>query len=400
MDIKEFIQFHIDNETYNNIAEGFVKSEYVVHNNEYALFIKQILNKLSNENKYYNLLQSGGLSTHDTTENKKISFCTEFNIFISNIIGLIGFDISKYLLILFGSRVIINNLIQNILSCESYNDIKTNINLLSNFMNLNNYSVFHLNKEFINKIKNNKDKDSIEYYNYEIDDSSCKLLFDYLLSHLNMRLTCENTIIFNSDKQYYYNTLTDMMNNLIINEYDINCVDELIINLGKYNICYDNSFIKMFEILHNESYADIPYELWEKYNPTIQYLTNDLDIDVNNICNILDKYYRKIFNDTYEVVFNDIGNKIANIKLTNKMYISLVNITISLLVNISIHLSNNQFINMYFGKSTRIQFVQLYDTIINCTPRNMQFSKSQRTILHYILLSDKIIKDSYDLISK
>ena len=166
------------------------------------------------------------------------------------------------------------------------------------------------------------------------------------------------------------------------------------------NVCYDKSFIKMFEILYKESFADIPHELWSAYKPHIKYVENELKLDIkcSKFLTNFNKYYHKVYDETLKSVMEVIPpDDVLKIDITDKMYELMSDITFNLYVNISKKIACNQLTYAYFGKSTRIQFIQMFQALMDCSPRLYTFSKSQRMTLHYILLSKKVINDSISI---
>lgn len=413
MDLKEFLIQHNNNNTLDFIISGFQKSQYVENFNELTNFVKTILNKLMSDNEkqhVYNQLQSGGLAIHTTESendiNKKQSFCTDFNMMISNILGLLGFEFSKYLFIIFGAKLFIKRLIEDINNTTTYENILSLVMLISNFMSLGNSqnSVFIIDEKYLNEkykhiISNNKE--TINYYSSESNHSSCFVIIQHILNDINMHIKIENIVSFNDDRELWYTMLKDVIDHTYTITYFVNNINDLIINLNKFNICYDNSFLKMFEILYNESYADIPHEFWNSYRPHVEYIEHELKLEVktSKFLNIIVNYFHKIFDDTYKIASEDLNDSILKVEVTHEMYDLLANIVLNLFINIARKISNNQLIYAYFGKSTRIQFIQVFQAIIDCAPRLHVFSQSQRAILHYILLSDKVLNESLKNIS-
>lgn len=418
MDLKQFILIHEKNGTLDYVSGGFQKSQYVENSNDTANLIKLILNKLISDNdkqKIYNQLQSGGLANHITQNknevSKKQSFCTEFNLMVSNIIGLLGFEFSKYLFVLFGAKHFIRKLVEDLKYANSYDDIDMIVRYIKNLINLgsekaNGSLPIKIDDEFsLDDYINTPgyQEETIDYFSASNQLTTEEILFEWMLKDIKMHIKSENIVTFGEDKARWYDILSDMIDHLKLGTYVINDVNDLIINLGKFNTCYDKSFIKMFEILYTESFADIPYEFWSSYKPHVIYIEKELKLDVKcgKYISNFSKYFHKIYDDTLKSSIDALGNDdVLKINVTDSMYELLSDITLNLFLNISRKISNNQLIYAYFGKSTRIQFIQVFQALMDCAPRMHIFSPSQRAMMHYILLGNKVLSDSIKLVKE
>ena len=221
----------------------------------------------------------------------------------------------------------------------------------------------------------------------------------------------DNILMFYEDRDNIVDLLRTMLRYIIYGKYYVNNVDDLVINLGCNGFVYDKSFLKMFEIFFKESFADIPFELWqgvfdpncpdmsiENFNPPYaQYIKNELkmDIKIDKYIDTFVKYFSKIYVETVQCVHEKLNkDSMLGIVVTNECYAMLAHITFNLLVNLSKRIANEQVTLTFFNKSSRIQFKQVFSALMDCTPHNMLFSCSQRMMLHYILLSRKVLHES------
>ena len=416
MDLKQFILAHKHNNTLDLIIDGFEKSSFVEPNSDTSVLVKSILNVLiSNEDgdkqKIYNQLQSGGLAntrTGKTEISKKQSFCTEFNQMIINILGLLGYEFSKYLFVLMGAKCMINQEIKEITKAQNYESILKHILYIKNFLNLgvddypDNKAIeppINIEQEFFDDYESFSREISDETQNYlEIEiNSPINTFFDKLINEIKRLIKSENILAFEDNRLEWSQMLEEMASHLILGHYQINTIDDLCLNLGTNIVCYDKSFIKMFEILYKESFADIPYELWSSYKPHVKYIENELKLDIkcSKYLTNFNKYFHKIYDETLKSTSEVLSaDDMLKIDISDKMYELLSDITFNLYVNISKKIACNQLTYAYFGKSTRIQFIQMFQALMDCSPRLYGFSKSQRMTIHYILLSKKVINDS------
>lgn len=422
MDLKRFIIVHKTNNTLDSVVDGFEKSSFVEPNSDIFSLVKSILNNLitdeeNDKQRIYTQLQSGGLAgpkskaTKKETS-KKQSYCTEFNQMISNILGLIGSEFSKYLFIYMGIKHLITKEIEIISTAQDYETILKHVIYIKNFMNLGDYedytnldsnseSPIELNPSFYNRYNISMTRDSLNerqnYLDMEVKLNQKNLFFNQLIKNIRLLIKSENVLSFESDRAEWTTMLHDMVKNVTLHTYTINNIDDLCINLSDKNIGYDKSFIKMFEILYKESFADIPYELWDSYKPHIIFIENELKLDIKSSKYLasFNNYFHKIYEETLKSVSEVFDRKdILQVKITDVMYELLSDITFNLFINISKKIANNQITQAYFGKSTRIQFIQMFQAISECCPRLSSFSKSQRMMLHYILLGHKLLVES------
>lgn len=421
MNLVEFITIHQQAGTIEYIRQGYQRSQFIGSMPELAKLMKDILSKLlkdSDRQKIYNQLQSGGLPTNisaqsKTDTGKRQSFCAEFGIMINNIVGLLGFELSKYLMLLFGIKHFMNKILKEINTCTTYEDIGTYINYLRNIFMLgtNNAATSNpigLNADFdmsrYSSILNGTIpvKGGINYFNMNVNITPGEAIFTWMLKYIDSHIKNENVISFNEDRSMFYGIISDMIDHLSLNTYTVTDVNELIINLGRFNVCYDKSFIKMFELLYQEGFSDIPPELRRNYKPHVVYVENDLDHELKCDKHLiaLNKYYRDIYDNTLKCVMETMGNECLNVDIHDDVYDMLANITLNLFVCMCRKIYNNQLIYGFFGKSTRIQFIQVFQAFMDCVPRYYTLSKSQRTVVHYILLSDKIISESIDSVNR
>lgn len=408
MDLRRFILLHIKNKTVGNIKDGFEKSSFVDCALDASKLLKDILTKMLSEDgarqKIYNQLQSGGLATTKPikNDNKKQSFCTEFNQMINNLFGLLGFEFSKYLFILFGAHIIIKQHIEDISTSNTYEEILDHINKIYNFMILGESSneeipsaAIHTSKIFVKQIG-----DSTSNQNYAlitIQTNPIHAFFTEMINDVKKLLSANNIIMFDDNKLHLYEQLSDLYDSIEIESYEINTVDDLCINLGSRNIGYDRSFLKMFEILYKESFADIPHELWNDYKPHLYYVENELKLDAkcSKYLSSFMAYYKHIYDETLKSVQEKIPQKhILKVNVTDKCYELLADISFNMLVNMAKKIACNQISYVYFGKSARVQFIQIFQSVLDCTPRLYSFTKSQREILHYVLLPRKILVEA------
>lgn len=429
MDLKKFIKYHEVNKSLDSIVDGFERSSFVDSTNEIPVLVKQILSspKLMGDlekQKLYNQLQSGGIATTKAEKletQKKQSFCTEFNQMMLNILGLIGFDFCKYLYFLFGMRQILIREINYIKEAHTYEEILTHLIYIRNIFSLGEtktelsteespfdiadefYTTYYDEDEYNQIFKSLSNPNINELYiDLEVKNKK-NILFDNLIETVKRFVKVENVLSFDEDKHEWVDLLNCVVDNLIVRTYTINTVDELVLNLGPYNVCYDKSFIKMFDVLYDESFVQIPEEFRNSIFPHVLFIERELGLDVktSKYINGFNKYFHQKFDETLKSVMESLQpDEILKLNISEEFYERLSNMTLNLYVQICKKIANNQQVYTFVGRSTRIQFSQVLSAVMDCAPRNTLFTKSQFATIYYILLSRKVMHESVKTVCK
>lgn len=427
MDLRKFILYHKQHKSIDSFVDGFERSSFVDATNEIPNLIKQILPspKLIGDlekQKLYNQLQSGGIASTKSEKSetqKKQSFCTEFNQMILNILGLLGFDFSKYLFFLFGIRAILKREINYVRQSKTYEDILTHITYINNILSLGEtkntintdespididdtfYTTYFEEDEYNQLFNQQPNSNNAELY-IDIEVKSKKsVLFEYLINEVNKLVKVENVLSFEDDKKEWLELLDLMFEHLIIRSYSINTIDDLILNLGRYNVCYDKSFIKMFDVLYDESFVQIPPEYRSQIQPHILFIEKELGLDIkcSRYLSGFNKYYHKIYDETLKSCMEVMTpDEILKLELSDEFYDRLSNITLNLYVQICKKIANNQQVYTFVGRSTRIQFSQVLSAVMDCAPRNTVFTRTQFATIYFILLSRKVLHESVKIV--
>jgi hypothetical protein len=417
MDLRALILLHKANNTLDDFLDGIEFSSYVDKHMEISPLVRQILNVLISPVLKLNVNQNqnGGIASKSSKEiEKKQSYCIEFNQYINNLIALLGFDFSKHLFYMLGIKMILNKHILSINETTNYTDLLSIINIIKNIMNLTNKCNLRDFTTDIGKQETLDLPDPICIKTENMSTSSNQEEFFIFNSLLSSEKDIKNKILndlihlcekhqqsfvnFDSDKSNCLKQITDLYNHIKLNEYIINEVDDLLLNLGPLNVAYDFSFLKTFEILYKESFADIPRDSWKLFKPYLHILKekNITDSCNNYKINIV-KYFKNIFNETVKSIY-EISSDILPVCPTEFFYEYLADITLTFLVALSKNLVANQTTNFCFGKSTRVKFIQLFNAVLCCAPRSRLFTTSQVNTIHYFLLTSKVLKESYAVI--
>jgi len=421
MDIKEFFDIHTEKNTLNSVLEGVSQSCYAETDVEIHEFVKILLNKLleSNEKIKYNYLQSGGLSTTFSKQkdvDKKQSYCTDFNAMLNNIIALLGYEFSKYLIYLSTLKHLLEKIIKMFDNAISYDELLFLVSCIENLYKLGENSqegeTLKVSsdfpyKKYIYSTMNRLRHTSTLSYDTKIEDSSLKdEMFNQKKDKLNIDIKSGSVINFEKDKRELSKMFQQLLEYTDYQPYVVSSIDKLCINLGNFNVGYDGSFLKLFDMLYRENYSDVPRDflepvIYSKVLPHIDYI-KEMEIgSCDPYLEALRLYYKKTYSDIYKML-NTLEDdiEINEVDVTAGMYEYLAHVTLNLFIQLTKILANNQMIQIYFGKSTRIQFTQILISIYGCLPKLQTFTESQKNVLHYFMLSKKTLYDSLNIINK
>lgn len=422
MNLRTFFKDNDESNTLSAISKGMQKSQFCEPMNEISHLVKLIITKQTTSNEHQPILdqlQSGGLSNKNSIEKfiqiKKQSFCTEFNQTISNVQSLFGYEFAKYLFVIYGLNHFISQLNKQINSCISYESIRNLIIKIKNILELgssqNSISVKPNFKEELSNMHMfaNENETDTNYYVIETNPSEILTFIKNVIEFINARIKTDNIIMFENDKALIYDAMIKLFDNLEFKTYNVNEINDILINLGEYSIAYEGSFIHSFHLLYLESLADIPKEVFDafyhNFNPVKHFLENELKLEINydRYLNNLVEYFKNIANTTYAHAKEDISSayksnpRMLNVVISDGFYEMLSNICLNLYVNIAKKISNNQLLFSHFGKSTRIQFIQILQAIYDCSPRLYMFNASMKAALHYVLLTEHVLTESINV---
>ena len=450
--IKTFINIHNQNNTIQYVKTGFQKSQFNIQNSKIPVLMRNILHKLLYDVDLFKKGQINSLSN----QSKKLSFCTDFNTMIMNMISLFGFEMNKYLTYLFEIKHILFHLIDDIKLTTTYLDLIEYLTYIKNIFKLgNSYNPSNelvlsdtsirvivkdltlkkqLNEElkrFIDDRFKANDISLLLFTNDESNDTFINMipLIDIIISYANNRQINNNIISFNIDRDVVFKILSITITNdqLQMRTYKIDSLNELLINLGKYDICYSKSFLKLADTLYNECICDffindkvIDGQLMatineSSYKPHIAYIENDLKLNVKaaEYVQLLVKYFHDIYNNTLKnVIEKNVSKEAAmsmksnltspkennlrcylNVEISEGVFNRMADIVLNMFVIMCRKMYNNQIISGFYSKSTRIQYAQVLHSFMDSLPRYHILDDSQQKIIYFVLMTDKNFKD-------
>ena len=445
MDLKKFIEVNIESGCISAVLGGAESSAFYPENIDMASFIKQLLDKSdADKQQIFSQLQSGGISETQLNTGivkKKLSFCTDFPIIINNILTLLGYDYAKHLIALFTLPLRLKTLIKDLIHLKSYEDCKLYIQYIYNILSLKNSAgmdIFEIGEGFKPESYAILDEEFMEFSKISMHSYVGKLSFlDNVLGKIDKLIAHKNIVLLNKDKQNWTRVLNDLLENITYHPYEIGSVDDLCIYLNDFDVGYKGSFLKQFNMLYRENYSSISPDLLseeyiERHKPHIDFLTG-IGFDAYQPYVIgFTKYFKNVFKICHKAIFprssdaredevseeetektgrkkkrtveisdSDTCNRedLIEILIIEGFYDKLSQLTLNLFVRIARNIASAQSIQSYFGKSNRVQFIQIMSALMQCQPRAEDFTDSQREAIHYFLLTSKLLNDSYSMLS-
>lgn len=381
----------------------FEKSEYIPVSDDVAILAKDILTNLMADTSVTSLklTLSGPISGDGKGSMKKQSFCSEFNQMIKNIIGLMGFEFSKYLMIHMGTFEFIDIIINDMELSTSYDELLKYTLYIYNLLKPNSKSTY----KFIETQMNPRINPLM------VNEDMTMNFFEYERSILLQHIESKNITQFVTHKQELIDRIRKFMSNIIEGSKTFESIDDLVIpNMGEYTIVYDGSFLKIFEILYKSIHADNPkfneknlitvnnYDVVERYiNEVIRLPHQPLSYYLNS----LEQYFHGIYIKTRETLITD-SNISANVKkmevnlssrTSSPLTYSLARIAITVICRLTKLINWKKNFMLMLTSPSRIQFAQILEAMF-CLPSgiDIEYTESQLYVIYYILSCAKVSK--------
>jgi hypothetical protein len=373
MNSRKFFTHFIENDKTDIIKNGFQQSQFNCSSIKISDIIKTIL--LKYEYGDLGCQQNGMPADKSLIESKKMSYCTNFDIIIDNILGLFGYEFCKYILFKINGTILLNKYL---------NIIKTECNNYSSFEEmLHNFITIFTSMNF--KIKDQRKFEAdCKQTSFYLKHNT--ILINEIFKGINKDIFTErnNIINFNEIKNGSLEILHVIIDNVCTEKVVINTLNELIIEFGNMDVDvgYSGSFIQIATKLYeNTPFTD---EVLSKY---------ELKTKINQ------SYFQNL-NQWFKNMIERILKLYPNITLI--IDDGLINYLINIIVDYFIYLGHNMAIlyniTLGFEKASRIHFKTIYNAIMITISKYDDYTPSQKTILHYVLLNRNNIQKSIEMI--
>lgn len=375
----------------------FEKSAFVPKEDMVASLIKDLLVKLMAQPTAvnYKLTLSGPIVEQNKAD-KKQSFCSEFNQMIKNLIGLIGYEFSHFLMVHMGAIVLARKMTNDMKSATTYAELLQLLDCIYNTLKPFNGATFEFEVSPTPETR----------LCSAVLTDPVDALFDAERRSLNAAIASMNITRFHDDRKDLVNKIEELIDNIKQINRHINSIDKLVImNMGKYTVLYDGSFIKIFEILYKSVHADNPrfnetnlstinqFDVVERYiNKTLQG-----SVRAESYIEYLNKYFNEIFYTTAQAMLEDdsIKDDVSkiNIGLTAIITKSLAKITLTTLVKLAQLINKKNDSMRATSTPSRVQFAVVLEALHSLPPGiDCDYTLSQQYVLYYILSCEKVAK--------
>ena len=367
MDCESFINYFIQNNKLYSIKYGLQQSEFAT-NIDIHLIIKNIL---SNYNYSIINCQQSGIPSDKNTCSKKLSYCTNFELLIDNLVIIFGYEFCKYLMYRINVKYLLQKIINQFDNIEinSYEGILDLIKLFIRIYNFTKMQLIHdkFYPEFEKTI----------FYKYHGKND----IFDNLIKDVSVKSNCVSEFLETKDITKNILNLINNHSEVSSKTIEINNLNDLVFKIDFLEIGYDGSFYEIANDLYN-------------INPN-----NEELIVKYNLKTIISQNIIPNFNVYYDKLVKMISEKYPDytINLNKDFKEQLINIVIDYFICFGINIAEYYNIIMNFEKTCRIHFKTIYHSILMCKVKYTDYTPSQKTLIHYSLLSSVSLLKSIEI---
>ena len=383
-------------------ADGpFEKSVFIPTGNDIAILSKDILTALmaNSHAVSFKLILSGPIAQGEKSE-KKQSFCSEYNQMMKNIVGLLGFEFSRSIMLRIGTFSTIERIIDDMKEATSYEELLQYTSYI--FATLKPFP--NVTYEFIQSPVDVDPHSKLNKLVY--NDDPIPEFFENERAELRKHIASKNISAFRNNRNELVSRIEHFISSIKSGRMNIECVDNLVtMNMGRYAIIYNGSFIKLFEILYKSFYADNPrfnetnmqtinqYNLVEKY---IDGLLMHGNKQSAYYINYLEHYFMDVFKMTQDALLEDtsIAHYINRMEIPMPMSLitSLAKITLGAITRISKLINEKKNMLMLTSSPSRIQFAQVLEAFFCLPPGvDIDWTLDKLFIIYYILSCEKVM---------
>ena len=375
----------------------FEKSAYVPTSNDIPQLSRDILNSMMANSQAvgFKLILSGPISQGEKTE-KKQSFCSEYNQMIKNFVGLIGFEFSRSIMIRMATFSTIERILTDMEEATSYEELLQYTSYIYSTLKPFPKATY----EFIHVPSENK-LNQLVYKEDPIPE-----FFENERAQLRTHIASKNISLLGQNRRALIDRIKAFISTISSGRMPIECVDNLVtMNMGRYTILYQGSFIKVLEILYKSFYADNPkfneanMQTISQYNAVERYIDGLLIHAAKQSAyyiNYLEHYFMDVFKMTQDALLGDASiaqtvNKI-DIPMPMTLITMLAKITLGAIAKLSRLINEKKNTLLMTSTPSRIQFVQVLESIFDLPPGiDVDWTLDQLVVIYYVLSCEKVI---------
>lgn len=374
MNSESFFNYFIQNGLEDEIKKSMSKSEFY----NTGVKISDLITAIMSNHKYttVNCQQNGLPNVNRVKSNRKISYCTNFDIMINNFTTLFIYEMVKYLLIRCNMKDFLQNGIEKIAVINDFSVFKGFVDDWIKLFSCG--SLMIDNKKMVEQIKPTK------FYNkhkcLNINDVKSSILTD---------LKSTEVLHYNAIMTEIVNILRIILDASSQKNVTINTINDLLIPDTRFDILYTGSFLRMLTKMYDKCDE-------KKYNDMIIEYEIKKILD-NNFKQTIPTWITANLNKVNNAMSQQPDNKIA-INVNSQFVNYLSEAIIYYYCVWAINLAHSYDIILGFDKTSRVLFKIIYGTIISTTPTFFEYTPSQKTLIHYVLLTDIQLGKSFKTI--
>jgi hypothetical protein len=215
-----------------------------------------------------------------------------------------------------------------------------------------------------------------------------KKFFDELFLLVDKCIVGRSIVEFEKNRDGWHHEMLQLYEALAARQYTVENVDQLCISLGGYDATYSASFLKMYDMVWNESLSDCLPHQRSHYKPYAAILEH-YNMQYVDLLGIFQAHLTKTLNDTLAIVAAELPNHVI-VHLSSDFLMHLAEIELNTFVNLAQYIADKQIAN---SRSSRIHFDEIYEKIVMLRPRCTHFTIQQHKILEYILHNTKELNE-------
>lgn len=378
-------------------SSAFEKSAYVPRDNDIPQLSRDILNAMMANSQAvgFKLILSGPIS-QGTKSEKKQSYCSEYNQMLKNFVGLIGFEFSRSIMIRMATFSTIERILVDMEEATSYEELLQYTSYI--YLTLKPFP--KVTYSFIEPQTTNKLNRLV------CNDDPIPEFFEAERAQLRTHIASKNISAFRQNKSELIFRIKAFISTIHSGRMPIESVDNLVtMNMGRYTILYQGSFIKVFEILYKSFYADNPkfneanMQTISQYNAVERYIDMILvraPRQSAHYITYLEHYFIDVFKMTQDALLSDASiaqtvNKI-DIPMPMTLITMLAKITLGAIVKLSKLINEKKNMLLMTSTPSRIQFAQVLEAFFDLPPGiDVDWTLEQLIVIYYVLSCEKVI---------
>lgn len=193
--------------------------------------------------------------------------------------------------------------------------------------------------------------------------------------------------------------LNMIVNNIITQSITIDSIDKLIVSLGRYDILYTGSFLKLhYDVLNESNSVNIESLLGTLPDFTSKFCPN-MSTEIEIMHQKLSRYFNTIMKNTItEIEAYNQSRELVDVSITGKLVSDISWVVINTLLLMSKNIIINQRQQVLHNRTSRANHAQVMAALDHVIPSYNDYTNAMRSSLHFILLPSSVIQESIKVV--